>query len=244
MSLHELNSAGVVVIISGSALVGAIHAILPGHWLPFVLLSRARRWDMGRALAAVAAGGIAHLGTTAALGLLIAFLGAGTFGRIGPAAELAGAGLLAVFGLVLSLRGLRSARGAVAGEEHCPPCGRLPPDETSRTSSKGLAPSSGRIGPHGSGRQHLLEGAVLGARPCAEAVPIFLAAAAYGLTTSILAVLAWVLATLAVLVGIVWLSLLGLGTVRLSLLERYGETAAGLLILLMGLAAVIMAGSA
>ncbi len=218
MTGQGLGSAGIVVVVAGSAMVGAVHALLPDHWIPFVLLSRARRWDLRRSLAAAAAGGLAHLVSTAALGLLVALLGAEALKRVGPAAEFAGAGILAVFGLLLSLRGLRSARSG-RGHVH------------------------GHASGHAGTRGHLLQGALLGARPCAEAIPVFLAAAAYGLTSSILAILAWVIATLGVMIGIVWLSLLGLRTVKLDFLEKYGEVAAGLLILLMGLAAAVLAES-
>jgi hypothetical protein len=225
MTGQGLGNAGIVVVIAGSAMVGAVHALLPDHWIPFVLLSRARRWDLRRSLAAAAAGGLAHLVSTAALGLLVALLGTEALKRAGPAAEFAGAGILAVFGLLLSLRGLRSARSGRGHHGH----------------SSGPTPDPSR--PASSDRGHLLQGALLGARPCAEAIPVFLAAAAYGLTSSILAILAWVIATLGVMVGIVWLSLLGLSTVKLDFLEKYGEVAAGLLILLMGLAAAVLAGS-
>lgn len=231
MTGQGLGSAGIVIVVAGSAMVGAVHALLPDHWIPFVLLSRARRWDLRRSLAAAAAGGLAHLVSTAALGLLVALLGTEALKRAGPAAEFAGAGILAVFGLLLSLRGLRSARRG-RGHVH---------GHASNAGAHGPTPDPGR--PASSDRGHLLQGALLGARPCAEAIPIFLAAAAYGLTSSILAILAWVIATLGVMVGIVWLSLLGLSTVKLDFLEKYGEVAAGLLILLMGLAAAVLAGS-
>jgi len=235
MTGQGLGSAGIVIVVAGSAMVGAVHALLPDHWIPFVLLSRARRWDLRRSLSATAAGGLAHLVSTAALGLLVALLGTEALKRAGPAAEFAGAGILAVFGLLLSIRGLRSARrgrGHVHG--HASNAGAHGPGPT---------PDPGPGRPASSDRGHLLQGALLGARPCAEAIPVFLAAAAYGLTSSILAILAWVITTLGVMVGIVWLSLLGLSTVKLDFLEKYGEVAAGLLILLMGLAAAVLAGS-
>ena len=244
MTGQGLGSAGIVIVVAGSAMVGAVHALLPDHWIPFVLLSRARRWDLRRSLSATAAGGLAHLVSTAALGLLVALLGTEALKRAGPAAEFAGAGILAVFGLLLSIRGLRSARSG-RGHVHGHASGHAGAHASGHAgvhaSGPTPDPSPGR--PASSDRGHLLQGALLGARPCAEAIPVFLAAAAYGLTSSILAILAWVIATLGVMVGIVWLSLLGLRTVKLDFLEKYGEVAAGLLILLMGLAAAVLAGS-
>jgi hypothetical protein len=52
-----------------------LHAALPTHWLPFVLVGRAQRWSAGRLLLAVAAAGLAHIATTAAVGVLIVVAG-------------------------------------------------------------------------------------------------------------------------------------------------------------------------
>ncbi len=230
------GSVGVAVLVAGSAAVGAVHALLPDHWVPFVVLSKARGWDIQRSLAAVAAGGVAHLASTAALGLLLAFAGTEALTRVGPAAELGGAALLTVFGLVLSLRGLRVARGEGRshGHDHGPARGHDADDHREESHSHDLPAR-----PPG-WRGLLLQGAVLGARPCAEAVPVFLAAAAYGLTSSLLAVAAWVAATLGTMLAVVWLSLHGLRAMKPELLARHGELAAGLIILFMGLGAVIL----
>ncbi len=220
--------AGAWVVVAGSAAVGALHALLPDHWIPFVLLSKARGWDLGRSLAAVAAGGVAHLASTTALGLVMAFLGAEAISRYGVAAEVAGAAILAVFGFALSLRALAAARkGAGHGpsHDHGHSHARAAPDHDH----------------HAHGRSHILEGAVLGVRPCAEAIPVFLASAAYGLASSLFTVLAWVVATLGVMLAVVWLSLVGLRSFKPEFLERYGELAAGLVILVMGLGAAVLA---
>ncbi len=48
-----------------------LHAALPTHWLPFVLVGRGQRWSLSRVLGAVAVAGLAHIATTAAAGGLI-----------------------------------------------------------------------------------------------------------------------------------------------------------------------------
>ena len=52
-----------------------LHAALPTHWLPFVLVGRAQRWSLARVLAAVTAAGLAHIVTTALVGGLIVAAG-------------------------------------------------------------------------------------------------------------------------------------------------------------------------
>jgi len=52
-----------------------LHAALPTHWLPFVLVGRAQRWSLTRSLLAVAAAGLAHIATTVVVGSLIVAVG-------------------------------------------------------------------------------------------------------------------------------------------------------------------------
>lgn len=52
-----------------------LHAALPTHWLPFVLVGRAQRWTAKRVLAAVAVAGLAHVAATAVVGSLIVLAG-------------------------------------------------------------------------------------------------------------------------------------------------------------------------
>lgn len=234
---------GSALIVAGSALVGAVHALLPDHWIPYVVLSRAKGWDLPRTLSSVVAGGVAHLGSTAVLGVAIAYAGVEALQRVGPVAELAGAGLLAVFGAVLALRGLVAARragaggsghGHVDGHDHAGAHEHAGGHVDDRGHAHDHDEKHGRA--RGPGREHLLQGALLGVRPCAEAIPVFLAATAYGLTSSLLSVLAWVAATLGTMVAVVWVSSVGLRGLRADFLARHGEVAAGAVILATGLA--------
>jgi len=52
-----------------------LHAALPTHWLPFVLVGRGQRWSLPRVLTAVAIAGSAHIVTTAVVGGLIVAAG-------------------------------------------------------------------------------------------------------------------------------------------------------------------------
>ena len=45
-----------------------LHAALPTHWLPFVLVGRGQRWTLTQVLTTVAIAGSAHIITTAVVG--------------------------------------------------------------------------------------------------------------------------------------------------------------------------------
>jgi hypothetical protein len=64
-----------VSLLGGGFIAAFLHAALPTHWLPFVLVGRAQRWSGGRTLLAVTTAGLAHIVTTAVLGGLIVAAG-------------------------------------------------------------------------------------------------------------------------------------------------------------------------
>ena len=55
--------------------VAFLHAAIPTHWLPFVMVGRARGWSPARTLGAVALAGGGHLFATTVLGVAIARFG-------------------------------------------------------------------------------------------------------------------------------------------------------------------------
>ena len=62
-------------LLGGGFAAAFLHAALPTHWLPFVLVGRAQRWSLARNLLVVTAAGLAHIATTALVGSLIVAAG-------------------------------------------------------------------------------------------------------------------------------------------------------------------------
>lgn len=84
-----------------------LHAALPTHWLPFVLVGRGQRWSLPRLLAAVTTAGLAHIATTAAVGALIIAAGLVMDQWIAGVLPWTSAGLLFLLGLFYLGRALR-----------------------------------------------------------------------------------------------------------------------------------------
>ncbi|MDO1559144.1 hypothetical protein Q0812_06845 [Brevundimonas sp. 2R-24] len=57
-------------------LAAFLHALLPTHWLPFVLVGRAQGWGMGKVMAVVITAAVAHMASTGLIGALVAAAGA------------------------------------------------------------------------------------------------------------------------------------------------------------------------
>jgi hypothetical protein len=75
-----------------------LHAALPTHWLPFVLVGRGQRWTLTQVLTTVAVAGSAHIVTTAVVGGLIVAAGLVVDQWIAGLLPGLSAGLLFLFG--------------------------------------------------------------------------------------------------------------------------------------------------
>jgi hypothetical protein len=75
MSPPDLEQPVLWSLLGGGFAAAFLHAALPTHWLPFVLVGRAQRWSLPRSLLAVTAAGLAHIATTAVVGSLIVAAG-------------------------------------------------------------------------------------------------------------------------------------------------------------------------
>ncbi|MEQ7155058.1 hypothetical protein [Brevundimonas aurifodinae] len=75
MSPPDLEQPVLLSLLGGGFAAAFLHAALPTHWLPFVLVGRAQRWSAARSLAAVTAAGLAHIASTVMVGSLIVAAG-------------------------------------------------------------------------------------------------------------------------------------------------------------------------
>jgi hypothetical protein len=75
MSPPDLEQPVLWSLLGGGFAAAFLHAALPTHWLPFVLVGRAQRWSLSKNLLAVAAAGLAHIASTAVVGSLIVAAG-------------------------------------------------------------------------------------------------------------------------------------------------------------------------
>ncbi|MBC8224552.1 hypothetical protein H8E65_08190 [Candidatus Bathyarchaeota archaeon] len=70
-----MNIPEMLSILAGAFLVSVTHAILPDHWLPMILISRAERWSQTETLWVTALVTIPHMVSTILLGVLVGLIG-------------------------------------------------------------------------------------------------------------------------------------------------------------------------
>ncbi len=198
------------LLVFTAALVGVVHTLVgPDHYLPFIALSRARKWSLGRTAGVTLFCGLGHVLGSLILGAVAIALGV-TVSRLeavdSQRGELA-AWILIASGLVYLAWGLRRATGH--GHSHS-------------------APNPGSLTPW-----MLFLVFVLG--PCEPLIPVLLYPAASGnpLTAAVV-VAVFAAVTLATMLAAVLVGTVGMGQLRLAGFERYGDAFAGGVITLCG----------
>ena len=234
-----------IAILAGTAAtIGFVHTITgPDHYLPFIVLGRARRWPLTRTLGITALCGLGHVLGSVALGLIGIGLGM-ALGKMNLVEGVRGdiaAWLLISFGLVYGIWGLRRAArnqththahshrdGSVHVHHHDHHQEHLHP----HADPAEVVPNNGQgsITPWA-----LFIIFVLG--PCEPLIPILMYPAAnaslggMALVTGIFAA-----TTIATMLATVYLATRGIRMVSMGKLERYAHALAGGAILASGLA--------
>ena len=111
--LFFMQSTVLTTVAATGFTVAFVHAVIPTHWLPFVLVARARNWGRGKTLLVTTLAGLGHVALTSVLGLAIAWFGFQLEEKVVVALadghlEVAGAGVLLFLAAVDGHRNLPS----------------------------------------------------------------------------------------------------------------------------------------
>ena len=212
-----------------------IHALIPDHWLPFVLMARSQSWSSRRTLLLVSLAGFLHVLVSIAVAAIAMGLGAGSarylaenFGR---SLEFLAGILLVIFGLGYGI--LAHRREARAHARDAEPGGDV---------------EEGGSALHAHG--HILQpwfhraltgGAlvvVIGISPCALLVPILLAASAQGAVPLIAAGGGFAVCTIGTMVLVTFFASRGMSRMQLPFFTRYGDLISGLMIAIVGIVVI------
>jgi sulfite exporter TauE/SafE len=228
---------GLVLLCLNSAAVALLHTLIgPDHYVPFIVMARARRWSAWRTALITLACGLGHVGSSVVLGLVGVACGLG-LGKIAHFESLRGSvatWALITFGAIYFAWGMRRAyRSQVHTHGH----------------------THDRMGYHVHAHAHDHEHAhvhdepaqvfltpwilftifVFG--PCEPMIPLIMYPAAGSNWVGVsLVILVFGTITIATMLAVVLLSLYGVRLVPLGRLERYSHALAGATILLTGCA--------
>lgn len=87
-------------LLIGSILLGSVHAAIPNHWLPVVLIGRAEGWSERETLGVVALSSFFHTLSTVVLGIVIGAIGMKVSEQLEAQTRLIASMLLVFMGLI------------------------------------------------------------------------------------------------------------------------------------------------
>lgn len=99
-----MNPAVFASIAAAGFVVAFMHAVLPTHWLPFVLVGREQKWSARKTLGVTALAGLGHVAFTVVIGAVLVAIGMVAAPKLEHYFHWVVAGLLAALGVFYLLR--------------------------------------------------------------------------------------------------------------------------------------------
>ena len=218
------------LLVSGFG-VAFFHAAIPTHWLPFVLAARLHHWSRARTLVITALAGGAHVGTTALLGLAVTWFGTALNKTIPSWFPGIAGGILFLFGLYY-LIWHRHGHIHVHGDHvhHC--------DGTTEAHSHHEAEITASASSDRAAIGSLF--AFLTLSPCEGFLPFYVSGIRYGWSGFGILTAALSVGAILGMVLFTWLTLVGLGRLNLSFLEKFERVIMGIFLCGVGLLILVL----
>lgn len=195
-------------LVWGGFVAAFLHAALPTHWLPFVLVARAQGWRARMTLGSAAVAGVVHVISTAVVGGLIVAAGLALEERLAGVLPWLAAAMMFGFGGWYLWRAL--------GERNAARSGGARPPVSDRAAFLGLM-------------------ALMALSPGEVLLPLYLSGAQLGMHGLILLTLAFAAGTILGMLILTGAALAGASLLRLERLARFERAILGAALILLGL---------
>ncbi|GAB3794507.1 hypothetical protein GCM10028819_08370 [Spirosoma humi] len=197
-------------LLIGSLLLGSVHAAIPNHWLPVVLIGRSESWSERETLGVVALSGFFHTLSTVILGIIIGAIGMKVSERLEAQTRLIASLLLLFMGLIYF-----AMHDANAGSPH----EHVPRGVAGRSKAAIIA---------------TLSVAMLFS-PCLEIETFFFTAGTLGWTAIVTLSVTYTVVTIACMVGLTAISYRGLARVNWHWLDHNEKRLTGGILIALGI---------
>ena len=194
-----------VSLIVSALTISVLHALLPDHWLTFVLVGSAQRWSKRKIIRLVFLAGGGHVLLTTMLGLVIASIAKGLLPYLGYLETYVTSVVLIILGLIYIALGI-----AHRGDHYHHKSGLS--DKATETSLFLMLTLS----------------------PCEAMIPVFFAASTLGWDSLLIMSLVATLGTISGMVILTYLGLEGYRRIHFPWLEKNERTAIGVILLALG----------
>jgi nickel/cobalt exporter len=206
--LNELATPNIFV---AAVLIALVHAVLPNHWLPFVLIGKTQRWSRPKIFLVLGLAGGGHMLVTALLGLGVAWLGKQIWQHREWLSVPLTSGLLILIGGWYVLRGIRHKHHIHGPHER---------------GTAGVAAVSLFL--------------MLTFSPCEAIVPLFFAASPMGWPTLVALAFLTAITSLVAIAILTYVALLGYEKIQFPWLDRNEGWVVGAILALLGASVLII----
>lgn len=198
-------------LLVGSLVLSLVHAAIPSHWLPLVLVARTERWGVGETLGATALAGFAHTLSTLLIGVAVGLSGRGLAERHPELLHVGMPAVLALVGIVYLVAEWREKGGH--HHDH-----GVSPDAVEGRSRPGML---------------MALAAAMFLSPCLEIEAYFFVAGAHGWRGIATVSLVYLVVTVVGMVVLVALGLAGLAKVDLHFVDHHEKGVVGVTMLVL-----------
>ena len=199
-----------IELIISSFILSIAHAAIPNHWAPLVFISRSEGWKLRETLFATALTGFAHILSTVLLGSVIGIIGYKLSGSYDMISHIVAPLVLIFMGLIYL--GMYSGKHT---HEHLPSEEKL----SKKRSKKAIL---------------LTLFTAMFFSPCMELGAYYFTAGTYGIKGILLVSLIYMVATISLMVILVWLGYKGIEKFKWHFLEHHEKKITGIILLVIG----------
>ena len=82
-----MGDATTYALLTTAATTALLHTLIPDHWLPFVLIGRARGWSVSTVAFVSGLAGVIHVGLSVLLGIAAVWIGLTAMEAVGETLE-------------------------------------------------------------------------------------------------------------------------------------------------------------
>ena len=218
-----------VMLTISAALAAILHTLVPDHEIPLAMIGRAQNWTVKKMAGITLIAGAIHISVSMGIGV-IALIASVTLSQfVANSAQQISGFLLIVFGIAYAFFSWRRKRG---GHSHSHPHSHVEHRVVH-------ASHETKIEKDGTKESTVSWGAwivaIVGIAPCFTLIPVLVAAVPYGVTTTLLVMLSYAIATIGMMVILTSIALKAIEYVtRLTRIEKHMEILAGVVIFAVG----------
>lgn len=215
------------VLMLSAAVSATLHTLVPDHEIPLAIIGRTQNWSMKKMAGITSIAGVIHISVSMAMGAIAVIASATLSQHITNSTQQISGFLLIGFGSVYMVVSWKRKQG---GHRHTH--GHNHGSEQRAVSEKNTKVSWG---------SWIV--AIVGIAPCFTLIPVLIASVPYGITTTLLVLLSYAVATIGMMIT---LTLTALKTIhyitKLHRIEKHMEILAGVVIVAVGVWLILEIG--